>query len=440
MAIKVCKFGGTSMADGNVILRVANIIRSDKERRYIVVSAPGKRYSGDIKVTDLLYACSDAYEKGDMAEFQEIFGKIRTRFLNIETEIGKDLGTKAGLDEVEKEILNGAGRDYCASRGEYFAARIMAAVLDVPFVDATEFVRFNPDGTLSEETFAIGAKVLSQYPSAVVPGFYGLDVNGKVKTFSRGGGDISGAIVARSMMASLYENWTDVSGFYACDPRIINSPALMTELSYQELRELSYMGANVLHSESIFPVASAGIPIRICNTFRPEDEGTYIVKTSTRDWSESVVTGVAGKKGFTAITLEKSLMNAEIGFVGKVLSVLGKHNISFEHLPSGIDTMSLVIDNEYLKDGVLQTLVQEMKDIVRPDKLYTHENIALVATVGHGMARSVGTSARLFKALSDAGINVNMIDQGSSELNIIVGVENEDCADCIKAIYNEFFS
>ena len=439
MSIKVCKFGGTSMADGNVILRVADIINSDKERRFVVVSAPGKRYSGDIKVTDLLYECSDAVENGNIEAFKATFDKIRTRFLNIEAEIGKDLDTKAGLDEVEEKILGGAGRDYCASRGEYFAARIMAAVLDVPFVDATEFVRFNKDGTLSEETFELGAKVLGQYERAVVPGFYGLDVNGKVKTFSRGGGDISGAIVARSMMASLYENWTDVSGFYACDPRIVNSPKLMTELSYQELRELSYMGANVLHSESIFPVRSAGIPIRICNTFRPEDKGTYIVKSSTRDWRDNAVTGVAGKKGFTAITLEKSLMNAEIGFVGRVLSVLGKHGISFEHLPSGIDTMSLVIDNEQLKNGVLDILVQEIKEIANPDKLYLHENIALVATVGHGMAKNIGTSARLFKALSDAGINVNMIDQGSSELNIIVGVENEDCAECIKAIYNEFF-
>jgi len=440
MGIKVCKFGGTSMADGNIILTGAKIIQSDAERRYVVVSAPGKRFSGDIKVTDLLYECSDAYESGDEAAFQKVFEKIRSRFLNIEKEIGKDLHISAALDVVEKEILSGAGRDYCASRGEYLAAKIMSAVLEVPFVDATEFIRFKEDGTLDEATFELGAKVLGAHQRAVVPGFYGLGANGKVKTFSRGGGDISGSIVARSVMASLYENWTDVSGFYACDPRIVNSPKWISELTYQELRELSYMGANVLHSESIFPVRSAGIPIRICNTFRPDDAGTYIVKNSTRDMREVVVTGVAGKKGFTAITLEKSLMNSEIGFVEKVLSVIGKHGISFEHLPSGIDTMSLVIDNEYLKDGILQTLLDEMETLVHPDKLYTHENIALVATVGHGMAKNVGTSARLFKALSEAGINVNMIDQGSSELNIIVGVENEDCADCIKAIYNEFFN
>ena len=441
MGLKVCKFGGTSMASGSTILEVAKIVNADKERRYVIVSAPGKRFSDDIKITDLLYACSDAVEAGNEAEFRKVFDKIRVRFLNIQTEIGKDLGLAAALSEVEENMLNGAGRDYAASRGEFFAAKIMAAVLGVPFVDATEFVRFDEHGVLKqEETFALGEKVLSAYPRAVIPGFYGLGENGKVKTFSRGGGDISGSIVARAVSASLYENWTDVSGFYVCDPRIVNSPKWIPELTYQELRELSYMGANVLHSESIFPVRSAGIPIRICNTFRPEDSGTYIVKHSTRDVRDYVVTGIAGKKGFTSITLEKSLMNGEVGFVGKVLSVIGKHGISFEHLPSGIDTMSLIIDNVYLPDGMLNTILQEIKEVAQPDKIYTHENISLVATVGHGMAKNVGTSARLFKALSEAGINVNMIDQGSSELNIIVGVENDDCADCIKAIYREFFN
>ncbi len=439
MGIKVCKFGGTSMADGNVILSASKIINADKERRYVVVSAPGKRFSGDIKVTDLLYQWSDAYEQKDEKLFGETFEKISARFLNIEREIGKSLGVENALAQMKEEVLNGAGRDYCASRGEFLAGKIMAEVLGVPFVDATEFIRFNEDGVLSEETFELGAKVLSKYQRAVIPGFYGLGADGKVKTFSRGGGDISGSIVARSVMASLYENWTDVSGFYACDPRIVNSPEWISELSYQELRELSYMGANVLHSESIFPVRSAGIPIRICNTFRPDDAGTYIVKTSKRDVSENVVTGVAGRKDFTVISLEKSMMNSEVGFVKKVLAVIDRHGISFEHLPSGVDTMSLVIDNAYLKDGMLETVMQEMKDAVHPDKIYAHENIALVATVGHGMAKNVGTSARLFKAISEAGINVIMIDQGSSEMNIIVGVENDDCATCISAIYNEFF-
>ena len=439
MAIKVCKFGGTSMASGNVILSDAKIINADAERRYVVVSAPGKRFSDDIKVTDLLYKCSDEIESGNLAAFKETFQKIRVRFMNIQAEIGKELNIEAGLDEAEREIINGAGRDYCASRGEFLAAKIMAAVLEVPFVDATEFIRFDENGMLDHATFDLGAKVLAKYPRAVIPGFYGLGADGKVKTFSRGGGDISGAVVARSVKAALYENWTDVSGFYVCDPRIVNSPRCIPELTYQELRELSYMGANVLHSESIFPVRSAGIPIRICNTFRPEDAGTYIVKNYTRNIESYVVTGIAGKKGFTSITLEKSMMNSEVGFVQKVLGVIGNHGISFEHLPSGIDTMSLVIDNAYLQGDMLQILMKEMQEAVHPDKIYAHDNIALVATVGHGMAKNVGTSARLFKALSEAGINVNMIDQGSSELNIIVGVENADCNECIKAIYHEFF-
>ncbi len=439
MNCKVCKFGGTSMADGNVILRAAQIVRAEEERRYVVVSAPGKRFSGDVKVTDLLYAVYDAYEANDAALLEELWQKVSVRFLNIEREIGKPLNVQAALDEAKAQILGGAGKDYCVSRGEFIAAHIMASVLDVPFVDATEFVRFDENGLLKEDTFALASETLQKYERAVVPGFYGLGADGKVKTFSRGGGDISGSIVARGVMAKLYENWTDVSGFYACDPRIVNSPRCMEELSYAELRELSYMGANVLHSESIFPVRSAGIPIRICNTFRPEDRGTYIVTAAKRRLGDGVVTGIAGKKGFTSITIEKSMMNAEIGFVQKVLSVIGKHGISFEHLPSGIDTMSLVIDNEFLKNGILEVLVAEIKAAVSPDKIYTHEDIAMIATVGHGMAKNVGTSARLFKALSESGINVNMIDQGSSELNIIVGVESKDYESCIRAVYHEFF-
>lgn len=440
MAIKVCKFGGTSMASGTIIQSAAEIISSDAERRYVVVSAPGKRFSGDIKVTDLLYKCYEEYESGDLAAFKVTFEKIRLRFTNIETEIGRDLGIAAGLDEAENAILNGAGKDYAASRGEFWAAKIMAAVLEIPFVDADEFIRFDKDGQLDPITFELGAKLLSKYPRAVIPGFYGLGADGKVKTFSRGGGDISGSIVARSVSATLYENWTDVSGFCACDPRIVHSPKWIPELTYQELRELSYMGANVLHSESIFPVRAADIPIRICNTFRPDDAGTYIVKTSHKDVRENAVTGIAGKKGFTSITIEKSMMNSEIGFVQKVLSVIGKHNISFEHLPSGVDTMSLVIENIYLPDNTLETLIEEMKAAVNPDRIYTHGDVALIAVVGRGMVKNVGTSARVFKAIAEAGINVNMIDQGSSELNIIIGVEDKDCDECICALYNEFFN
>ncbi len=439
MAIKVCKFGGTSMADGNVLKTAASIVEADASRRYVVVSAPGKRFSGDIKMTDMLYKCADAVKEDDHATFEETFEKIKNRFLSMETEIGKSVNMQAELALIKEQALAGAGADYCASRGEFLAGKMMAAVLDIPFVDATELIRFNADGTLNDATFSLVGQVLSKYPRAVIPGFYGLSADGKVKTFSRGGGDITGSVIARGVSANLYENWTDVSGFYACDPRIVTSPAWISELSYQELRELSYMGANVLHSESIFPVRSAGIPIRICNTFRPDDAGTYIVKT-TSGIGDNAVTGIAGKKNFTIIALEKSMMNSEIGFVRKVLAVIGRHGISFEHLPSGVDTMSLVIDNEYLKNGTLETLMEEMREAVRPDKIYAHENIALIATVGRGMVKNVGTSARLFTAIANAGINVIMIDQGSSELNIIVGVENEDCDKCIRAIYQEFFN
>lgn len=437
MGIKVCKFGGTSMADGNIIRSVAKIVNSDEDRRYVVVSAPGKRFSGDIKVTDLLYECSDEAATG--MKRSEVFSKIRTRFLSIEKEIGMDIGLEAMLDEIEWNIVSGAGKDYCASRGEYLSGRIMAAVLGVPFVDAADVIQFKADGTLDESTYSLMASVLKKYPRAVIPGFYGKGADGKIKTFSRGGSDITGAIVARAVKASLYENWTDVSGFFACDPRIVPSAKCIKELSYQELRELSYMGANVLHSDSIFPVKAAGIPIRIRNTFRPQDEGTLIVDSDVRNPEGNVVTGIAGKKDFTVILLEKSMMNAEVGFAANVLKVLCRHGISFEHLPSGIDTMSVVIENKYLEEVSLDDILQEIRDAVHPDYIHTRESVALVATDGHGMAESVGTSGRLFKALSDAEINVIMIDQGSSELNIIVGVDNEDCAACIRAIYREFF-
>lgn len=428
------------MADGNIMRSAANIIRLDEERRYVVVSAPGKRFSGDTKVTDLLFACYDAYEKGDLAAFDQTFGKVCARFEYIVNELGGIISLQQELAEIKQNVLSGAGQDYCVSRGEYLSAKVMAAVLGFPFVDATEFIRFDGENGLSEQTYDLAAKVLKNYEKAVVPGFYGLGADGKVKAFSRGGSDISGAIVAKAVRASLYENWTDVSGFFACDPRIVHSPKYIPELSYQELRELAYMGANVLHSESIFPVKSEGIPIRICNTFRPDDAGTRIVARAKRTVKDSVVTGIAGKKDFTVIGLEKSMMNSAVGFVQKVLAIIGKYGISFEHLPSGIDTMSLVIDNSYLKDGVLDVLLKEIERAVEPDRIFVHKNIALVATVGHGMTKNVGTSARLFQALSNAGINVNMIDQGASELNIIVGVENEDCSACIQAIYHEFFA
>ncbi len=438
MAVKVCKFGGTSMADGNVMSRVRNIIESDKDRKYVVVSAPGKRYSGDVKITDILYQCHrEVEERGACGASFEL---IRNRFNSIVRELNIDFDINSVLDETERRINAEKDEDFTASRGEYLSARVMAEVLGAKFIDAEDVIFFDKNGAYdaAKSDKAIN-DALRGAEKAVFPGFYGRGYNGKVKTFSRGGSDISGAIVARAVNATVYENWTDVSGFLACDPRIVDSPRRIKALSYKELRELSYMGANVLHSESIFPVRKANIPIHIKNTFRPEDEGTLIQPSVYYTPSGSIVTGIAGKKDFTVIFIEKSLMNYQIGFVRKVLSVLEKYNVPVEHIPSGIDTMSVVIESSALKDGKLELILQGIKEAVAPDVLRVNEDIALIATVGHGMSSSVGTSARLFKAMAEASVNVRMIDQGSSELNIIVGVKNEDCEKCIRAIYREFF-
>ncbi len=438
MAVKVCKFGGTSMADGNVMNRVKSIIDSDKDRKFVVVSAPGKRYSGDVKVTDMLYECyREVEEKGSCGA---AFALIRNRFTSIVKELNIDFDIGSVLDETEARINREKSEDFTASRGEYLSARVMAEVLGAKFIDAEDVIFFDKNGAYdAEKSDRAINEALRGAARAVFPGFYGRGADGKVKTFSRGGSDISGAIVARAVNATTYENWTDVSGFLACDPRIVESPRRIKALSYKELRELSYMGANVLHSESIFPVRKANIPIHILNTFRPEDDGTLILPSVYYTPSGSIVTGIAGKKDFTVIFIEKSLMNAQIGFVRKVLSVLEKYGVPVEHIPSGIDTMSVVVESAALKDGKLELILQDIKQAVQPDTLRVTEDIALIATVGHGMSSSVGTSARLFKAMAEASVNVRMIDQGSSELNIIVGVKNEDCEKCIKAIYREFF-
>lgn len=437
MAVKVCKFGGTSMADGNVMLKVKNILESDPARKYVVVSAPGKRFSGDIKVTDLLYACYDELQSAGTCK--NAFEPIRVRFENIAKELSLKCDMKAILDETQERIDRENDKDFTASRGEYLSARVMAELLGAKFIDSEDVVFFNEKGQLDDKSYKAIAEAVKGCTMAVFPGFYGQDINGKVKTFSRGGSDISGAIVARAVGASVYENWTDVSGFLACDPRIVNSPKKIKSLSYKELRELSYMGANVLHSDSIFPVRKANIPIVIKNTFKPEDEGTSILPIEQYTPSGSVVTGIAGKKNFTVIFIEKSHMNSEIGFIRKVLTVCERCGVSVEHIPSGIDTMSVVIATDELANYKLDQLLEGIKNDTEPDIIRVIENVALIATVGHGMSSSIGTSAKLFKALSDANINVKMIDQGSSELNIIVGVKNEDCEKCIKAIYNEFF-
>ena len=426
------------MADGITMLRVKSIIESDPARRYVVVSAPGKRFGGDIKVTDLLYETYDNVVVS--GETGAAFEKICERFRGIVSELKLDMDIDAILAETGEAIVKEASPDFCASRGEYLSGRVMAELLGIPFIDARDVVKFGPDGKLdNKRTYALLAEALKGKKRALITGFYGEDANGRVKTFSRGGSDISGAIVARAAGADLYENWTDVSGFLACDPRIVENPVPIRSLSYKELRELSYMGANVLHSESIFPVREVDIPIRIKNTFRPEDEGTEILPTSRYTYSGRRVTGIAGKKNFTVIFLEKSLMNEEIGFTYRTLAVFMKHGISFEHIPTGIDTMSFVIDSAELKGGLLEEMCDEIREAVNPDSLRVINDIALIAVVGHGMTRSVGVSARLFEAIARAGVNVRMIDQGSSELNIIVGVDNENYERTLKAVYEEFF-
>lgn len=435
---KACKFGGTSMADGNVIINVKNIIDADSQRKFIVVSAPGKRYSGDVKVTDLLLKCHSEVMRG--GNVKAAFAAVRARFVSLVRELNIAFDINSVLDETEALIESERSEDFTASRGEYLSARIMAAVLGASFIDAKDVIFFDANGALDgKKSYKAVADALKDCDRAVFPGFYGCGVDGRVKTFSRGGSDISGAIVARAVNASLYENWTDVSGFLACDPRIVDSPKRIKTISYKELRELSYMGANVLHADSIFPVRSANIPIQIKNTFRPEDEGTSILPISRYKPSGSVVTGVAGKKNFSIIFIEKSLMNSEIGFMGKVLDVVASAGVSVEHVPSGIDTMSLVVESEGLCGDKLNKLLDGIKSAVNPDTVRVIEDIALIATVGHGMSSSVGTSARLFGAIAAADINVKVIDQGSSEINIIVGVDNQSYEKCIRAIYKEFF-
>lgn len=437
--IKVCKFGGTSMANADAMQQVKKIILSDPDRRYVVVSAPGKRNKEDIKITDTLYACYD--EVVSTGKCDKHFALIRERFTSIVAELGLKLDIKAILDKTEAEIIANKSADFSASRGEYLSAIVVAEYLGYEFVDASDMVRFESSGRLNEEYTDDKVKTrLKDVEKAVIPGFYGKDYEGKIKTFSRGGSDITGSIIARGVKADLYENWTDVSGFLICDPRIVPEAKAIKQITYKELRELSYMGASVLHSEAIFPVKKAKIPIVIKNTFKPEDPGTLIVPNEQYTLADNndVITGIAGKKNFIVIVLEKSMMNSEIGFIRRVLSVLEHHGLTVEHLPSGIDTLSVIISSEQLKSGDLYDIVNEIRENVSPDFVHVIENISIIATVGHGMTRRQGTAATIFNALAEAGINIVMIDQGSSELNIIVGVENADYEKCIRTIYKAF--
>ena len=439
MSIKVVKFGGSSLADADHFRQVAAIIKADPDRRYVVPSAPGKREKSDTKVTDLLYRCYDLIKsRSSMESIDACYNEIRARYTSIIADLGLDYDINGELDYVRNAMLHAAGRGYAASRGEYLNALILAKYLGFDFIDAESVIFFKENGTLDEEkTNAELSAELEKHKYAVIPGFYGGTPNGTVKTFSRGGSDITGSIVAKAAKADLYENWTDVSGFMMADPRIIDDPCIIKEITYRELRELSYMGATVLHEDAVFPVRSAGIPINIRNTNRPEDEGTMIVSHSAGYDSEHVITGVAGKKGFSVLTIEKDSMNSEVGFGRKVLEVFEENEISFEHLPSGIDTMSVVVATATL-DGRREKVMNAIVRAVKPDSVFIEDELALIAVVGRGMVKAKGTSARVCDALARADINIRIIDQGSSELNIIVGVDDEEYEDALRAIYSEF--
>lgn len=432
---KVVKFGGSSLASAEQFKKVGEIIRSDEGRRYVVPSAPGKRFSDDIKVTDMLYSCYRAAAKGE--NFDKKMEKIKERYQEIIAGLSLDLSLEEDFAQIAEDFKMQAGSDYAASRGEFLNGKVMAAYLGYEFVDPAHYIFFDEEGNLDAELTdqKLGEK-LKDLEYAVIPGFYGANYDGTVKTFSRGGSDVTGSIVAKAIHADLYENWTDVSGFLVTDPRIVENPKVITTITYKELRELAYMGATVLHEDAIFPLRREGIPINIRNTNRPEDRGTMIVE-STCNKPKYTITGIAGKKGFASVNIEKDMMNQEIGFGRKVLQVFEDNGLSFEHVPSGIDTMTVYVHQDEFEEKE-QSIISSLHRTVQPDSIDLESDLALIAVVGRGMRRKRGTAGRIFAALAHSHVNVKMIDQGSSELNIIIGVENKDFETAIRAIYDIF--
>lgn len=433
--IKVVKFGGSSLASATQFAKVGNIIKADPERKFVVPSAPGKRNSKDTKVTDMLYACYDLAEAEK--DFSKELKKIKERYESIINGLHLNLSLDDEFKTIADNFGKKAGSQYAASRGEYLNGIIMANYLGYEFVDSAEVIIFNEDGSFDADTTdKLLSERLSKVENAVVPGFYGATLKGVVKTFSRGGSDITGSLVSKAVHATAYENWTDVSGFLIADPRIIDNPKPIKVITYRELRELSYMGASVLHEDSVFPVRKAGIPINIRNTNAPDDEGTWIVE-STCHHPAYTITGIAGKKGFVSVNIDKDMMNAEVGFGRKVLSAFEENGINFEHMPSGIDTMTVFVhEPEFAAKE--QAVISAINRNAHPDSIEIEADLALIAVVGRGMKSTRGTAGRIFSALAHANVNVKMIDQGSSELNIIIGVSDNDFEAAIRAIYDIF--
>ena len=438
MGVKVAKFGGSSVADALQIGKIKNIIENDPDIHYVVVSAPGKRFSDDSKVTDLLYLCKAHIDHN--LPYQQMCQVICDRFMAVEVNLGVNVGLKAAFEEIRKNLEAGASADYIASRGEHLNAMLIAAYLGFDFVDSSRIVRVDEKGSFMEAlTNKEIAEELKHHERAVIPGFYGAKVDGTIKTFSRGGSDITGALVARAVGADVYENWTDVSGFLMADPRIVKDPKPISTVSYKELRELSYMGASVLHEDAIYPARIANIPINIRNTNEPENPGTMITSEPAKLEEGQIIAGIAGSKDFTVITMYKALLSSERGFIRKMSGVLEDFDIPIEHIPSGVDTLSVVISNKQL-GGKLEDILDEFERQLKPDHMEVSDDIALIATVGAGMSLRTGVSAKLFTALAEKKVNIRMIDQGSSEMNIIVGVENKDFEKAIRAIYGAFVS
>ncbi|MFI3207717.1 MAG: aspartate kinase [Eubacteriales bacterium] len=434
---KVVKFGGSSLASAEQIKKAGDIILAEESRRYVIPSAPGKRFDADIKVTDMLYQCYEMATKEE--DFHDLFEKIKSRYNEIIDGLKIELSLEDEFVIIKKNFEQKAGSDYAASRGEYLNGIIMAKYLNFEFIDAATVILFNEKGMFdAEATNVLVQKRLENVEYAVIPGFYGAQADGVIKTFSRGGSDITGSIISRAMKVDLYENWTDVSGFLVADPRIIDDPAPISVITYKELRELSYMGASVLHDEAIFPVRKEGIPINIRNTNSPQDEGTLIVESTCKP-PQFVITGIAGKKGFASLSIEKAMMNSEVGFCRKVLQVFEDNHISIEHMPSGIDTFTIFVHQDHFEEYE-QKVLAGIHRAVTPDFIELESNLALIAVVGRGMKSTRGTAARIFAALSHAHINIKMIDQGSSELNIIVGVKQQDFERAVNAIYEIFVS